>query len=66
VTGVLLLSTVIFGFQGTDAYEIMVGIMILEVFSYIFSCVLAVLITLVAGSFFAIKWFIRKISNIWT
>ena len=62
----LLLPTVFFGFHGTDAYEIMVGIMILEVFGYIFSFALGIVLAVVVGSMVAIRKFIKRISRTWS
>ncbi len=62
----LLLPTVFFGFHGTDAYEIMVGIMILEVFAYIFSFALGIVLAVVVGSVVAIRKFIKTISRTWS
>ena len=62
----LLLPTVFFGFHGTDAYEIMVGIMILEVFVYIFSFALGIVLAVVVGSMVAIRKFIKTISRTWS
>ena len=62
----LLLPTVFFGFHGTDAYEIMMGIMILEAFAYIFSFTLGVVLAVVVGSMIAICKFIKTISRTWS
>lgn len=62
----LLLPTVFFGFHGTDAYEIMVGIMMLEVFAYIVSFVLGVALAIVVGFVVAIRQFIKIISRTWS
>ena len=62
----LLLPTVFFQLHGTDAYEIMVGIIILEVFAYIFSFVLGVALAIVVGFVVAIRQFIKIISRTWS
>ena len=62
----LLLPTVVLGFQGTDAYEIMVGIIIIETFAYVFSFVLGTVLAVVVGSMIAIRKVIKSISRTWS
>ena len=61
-----LLPTVIFQLQGTDAFQIIVGIILIEVFAYIFVYVIGILLALVVGFLLTIRLISKSILNIWS
>ena len=61
-----LLPTVIFQLQGSDAFQIIVGIILIEVFAYIFVYVIGILLALVVGFLLTIRLIAKSILNIWS
>ena len=58
-----LLLTVFIQLQGSDVFDIMLGILILEIFTYFFAFVLGVLIALVVGCLHAFRLIVKTMIN---
>jgi len=58
-----LLLTVFIQLQGSDVFDIMLGILILEIFAYFFAFVLGVLIALVVGFLHAFRSIVKTMIN---